>query len=107
MDPGSWHDWHLAWKIGATSLENVTVLAGAFGAWAKAVSEAVSRPAAANAAQPSRSVVPPIVNSLVKSRRRRAAREKTSRSNRPGPAVAPLASEIRTGSHLGHSGRFS
>ena len=23
MDPGSWHDWHLAWKIGATSLENV------------------------------------------------------------------------------------
>src|SRR5262245_29899338 len=24
IDPGSWHDWHLAWKIGATSLENVT-----------------------------------------------------------------------------------
>src|ERR1700676_3741605 len=27
IDPGSWHDWHLAWKIGATSFENVTFFA--------------------------------------------------------------------------------
>ena len=24
IEPGSWHDWHFAWKIGATSFENVT-----------------------------------------------------------------------------------
>jgi len=24
MELGWWHDWHLAWKIGATSLVNVT-----------------------------------------------------------------------------------
>ena len=72
-----------------------SALAGAFGACAKAVPEAASRPAAASAAQPNRSVVPPIVNSLVKSRRQRAAREKIPRSNRPRPAVAPLSSEIR------------
>jgi len=28
IEPGSWHDWHLAWKMGATSLENVTALEG-------------------------------------------------------------------------------
>src|SRR3954447_7765160 len=27
IDPGSWQFWHLAWKIGATSLVNVTFLA--------------------------------------------------------------------------------
>src|SRR6516225_5968986 len=25
IEPGSWHDWHFAWKIGATSFENVSV----------------------------------------------------------------------------------
>jgi hypothetical protein len=84
IDPGSWHDWHLAWKIGATSFENVTVRAGAFGACANAVFEAASRPAAARAAQPSRSVVPPIVNSLVKSWRQRATQEKFPGQTGPG-----------------------
>ncbi len=41
IEPGSWHDWHLAWKIGATSLVNVTC----FGA-----SAANAEPAIANTA---------------------------------------------------------
>jgi hypothetical protein len=29
IEPGSWQDWHFAWKIGATSFENVTVRSAA------------------------------------------------------------------------------
>jgi hypothetical protein len=29
IDPGSWQDWHFAWKIGATSFENVTARSAA------------------------------------------------------------------------------
>ena len=50
--------------------------------------EAASRPAAASAASPSRSVDPPIVNSL-ETRRRSGRREKIPRSIRPVPVVVP------------------
>src|SRR6185295_5754891 len=46
IDPGWWHSWHFAWKIGATSFEKVTGLAASA---AKAGTEiaSVKAPAAA------------------------------------------------------------
>ena len=43
IEPGSWHDWHLAWKIGATSFENVTV-------WSAAAADVATPGAASSAA---------------------------------------------------------
>jgi hypothetical protein len=53
IDPGSWHDWHLAWKMGATSLVKVTVRSGAA---AVADPDSASHPAAARTAMPTRRV---------------------------------------------------
>ena len=61
IEPGSWHDWHLAWKIGATSLENVT---GFWGSAALAAPGAASRPAATIADNPRQPFIPAILNSL-------------------------------------------
>ncbi len=46
IDPGWWHSWHFAWKIGATSFEKVTGLA-ASAAMAGTEIASVKAPAAA------------------------------------------------------------
>jgi hypothetical protein len=60
IEPGSWHDWHLAWKMGATSLVKVTARSGA----AAANPDSASHPAAAPAAMPTRRVHPTMSNSF-------------------------------------------
>jgi hypothetical protein len=59
MDPGSWHDWHLAWKIGATSFENVTVFVGSAAAAGRA-----SNPPTRRAAIPTGGFDPTITGSF-------------------------------------------
>jgi hypothetical protein len=61
IDPGSWHDWHLAWKMGATSFENVTGLVGSAAAAGKA-----SIPAHRKALIPTGSFDPTIASSFVR-----------------------------------------
>ena len=60
IEPGSWHDWHLAWKIGATSFENVTGEA-APAAWAN---PGARMPAAMTADSLKKSFEPAILDSL-------------------------------------------
>jgi hypothetical protein len=64
MDPGSWQDWHLAWKIGATSFENVTLFA-----WSaeRAVPAGRSSAETATAPTPQRSFEATIIGSFQQS----------------------------------------
>jgi hypothetical protein len=61
IDPGSWHDWHFAWKIGAMSFEKVTVF---FAACADAAPGSASNALAARAPIPKWSFNPAITGLL-------------------------------------------
>ena len=50
MLPGRWHTWHLAWKIGATSLLNVTSAPAV--PWARAASGVAKEKPATRAPTP-------------------------------------------------------